>query len=158
MNADREAMGLSAIPVTDTFDSNALLSAEALADSYTHDVVVRDGGVNCENIGYIMGFNSSASDIYAAWKESPGHWAAMIDPYLQYCSVAKYGSYWVYLGYAANPIADGTMSTQEAVDAGLLEQVGTYDNGEGIYASPGVTVEDDEDILAELDALRGITD
>ena len=130
LNADREAMGLNPVSDNGTLDANALASAEAVAGNYSHDAVVR-GNANRENIGYV--FENNVEEIYEAWKNSEGHWNAMIDPYLEYCSVARYNGFWVFLGYAGNPILD--MSTQEAVEKGLLEHINTTDEGSEVYAS-----------------------
>lgn len=155
LNADRAALGLNPVSDNGVLNSDALASAEALSVNYSHDSLVRISEVTNENIGRIQGFDSSASDIYLDWKNSAGHWAAMIDPDLQYCSVAKYGEYWVFLGYASNPIVN--MSTEEAVAQGLLTQIGTNEDGNEIYASAdGVEVEEDEDIIDELESLRDL--
>ena len=98
LNADRQVLGLSTVSANGTLDSNALESAKNLVSNYTHDVVVRSGA-NVENIGIGQ---TSVAEIYAAWKASSGHWAAMIDPNLQTISVARYENYWVYLGYASD--------------------------------------------------------
>lgn len=155
LNADRAALGLNPVSDNGVLNSDALASAEALSVNYSHDSLVRISEVTNENIGRIQGFDSSASDIYLDWKNSAGHWAAMIDPDLQYCSVAKYGEYWVFLGYASNPIVN--MSTEEAVAQGLLTQIGINEDGNEIYASAdGVEVEEDEDIIDELESLRDL--
>lgn len=154
-NADREAMGLNPVSDNGVLNGDVLASAEALSVNYSHDSLVRTSEVTNENIGRIQGFDSSASDIYLEWKNSAGHWAALVDPYLQYCSVAKFGEYWVFMGYASNPIV--SMPTEEAVDQGLLEQIGVNEDGNEIYASPdGVEVEEDEEIIDELEHLRDL--
>lgn len=132
LNADRVALGLNSVSDNGVLNANALASAEAVASNYSHEAVVR-GDANRENIGYV--FENNVESIYEAWKDSEGHWNAMIDPYLEYCSVARYNGFWVFLGYAGNPILD--MTTQEAVEQGLLEQINTAENGSEFYASPG---------------------
>ncbi len=132
LNADRVALGLNSVSDNGVLNANALASAEAVASNYSHEAVVR-GDANRENIGYV--FENNVESIYEAWKDSEGHWNAMIDPYLEYCSVARYNGFWVFLGYAGNPILD--MTTQEAVEQGLLEHINTAENGSEVYASPG---------------------
>ena len=144
LNADREALGLSAVSANGTLDSNALESAKNLVSNYTHDVVVRSGA-NVENIG--QGY-SSVAEIYAAWKASPGHWAAMTDPGLQYISVARCGNYWVYLGYAKEVMdnytdANGNIDIDAAVQDGVVEEIDSVEdpetgNGQTVYGSEGV--------------------
>lgn len=145
LNADRAAAGLSQISVTSTLDSDALESAKAVAANYSHDSIVRTHGVNRENIGSGYG---SAADVYTAWKNSPGHWSAMIDANLQYCSIARCGNVWVFVGYASNPVVEnltnGTTTVEQEVENGNLEIVNT-DEGTGVsvYGTPGTsTVED----------------
>lgn len=134
LNADRQAMGLSTVTANGTLDSNALTSAKNLVSNYTHDVVVRDGA-NVENIAFGQ---TTVAEVYASWKESPGHWAAMTDPGLQYISVARCGDYWVYLGYAQSVLenytdANGNVDIDAAVDDGVMEHVDTTDNGVNVY-------------------------
>ncbi len=148
LNADRAAAGLSQISVTSTLDSDALESAKAVAANYSHDSIVRTHGVNRANIG--EGY-SSVSDIYTAWKNSPGHWAAMIDANLQYCSVAKYGNYWVFVGYASNPVAEGivngTTTVEQQVQEGNQEHVSTdEETGVSVYGTPGAVYTEEEAI------------
>ena len=149
LNADRAAAGLSQISVTSTLDSDALESAKAVAANYSHDSIVRTHGVNRENIGSGYG---SAADVYTAWKNSPGHWTAMIDANLQYCSIARYGNVWVFVGYASNPVVEnltnGTTTVEQEVENGNLESVNT-DEGTGVsvYGTPGDThVATDEEV------------
>ena len=144
LNADREALGLSAVSANGTLDSNALESAKNLVSNYTHDVVVRSGA-NVENIG--QGY-SSVAEIYAAWKASPGHWAAMTDPGLQYISVARCGNYWVYLGYAKEVMdnytdANGNIDIDAAVQDGVVKEIDSVEDpetgkGQTVYGSEGV--------------------
>lgn len=146
LNADRQALGLSAVSANGVLDNNALTSAKNLASNYSHDVLSR-GGANVENIG--QGY-SSVADIYAAWKASPGHWAAMIDQRLQYISVARCGNNWVYLGYAQSVLdnyADetGKVDIDAAVEDGAMEHVGTTDEGVEIYAD----INSDTEVLTE---------
>ena len=134
LNADRQAMGLSTVSANGTLDSNALTSAKNLVSNYTHDVVVRDGA-NVENIAFGQ---TTVAEVYASWKASPGHWAAMTDPGLQYISVARCGNYWVYLGYAKEVMdnytdANGNVDIDAAVDDGVMEHVDTTDNGVNVY-------------------------
>ena len=149
LNADRQAMGLSTVTANGTLDSNALTSAKNLVSNYTHDVVVRDGA-NVENIAQGYG---SVADVYAAWKASPGHWAAMTDPGLQYISVARCGNSWVYLGYAKEVLdnytdANGNIDIDAAVNDGVMNEIGTYSDpntgqSQTVYGSDGVrTLED----------------
>lgn len=168
LNADREALGLSAVSANGTLDSNALESAKNLVSNYTHDVVVRSGA-NVENIG--QGY-SSVAEIYAAWKSSPGHWAAMIDYGLQYISVARCGNYWVYLGYAKDIIEDkytdenGNIDIDSAVNNGDMHELGTYTdpetgNSQTVYGTDGVqtaeeAIEKGEMTQEELDDLNDI--
>ena len=134
LNADRQAMGLSTVTANGTLDSNALTSAKNLVSNYTHDVVLRDGA-NVENIAFGQ---TTVAEVYASWKESPGHWAAMTDPGLQYISVARCGDYWVYLGYAQSVLenytdANGNVDIGAAVEDGAMEHVDTTDNGVNVY-------------------------
>ena len=169
LNADREALGLSAVSANGTLDSNALESAKNLVSNYTHDVVVRSGA-NVENIG--QGY-SSVAEIYAAWKASPGHWAAMTDPGLQYISVARCGNYWVYLGYAKEVMdnytdANGNIDIDAAVQDGVVEEIDSVEdpetgNGQTVYGSEGVktgeqAVADGDMTQEELDELNDIFD
>ncbi|MCI9338041.1 MAG: SH3 domain-containing protein [Lachnospiraceae bacterium] len=127
LNADRQAMGLSTVSANGTLDSNALTSAKNLVSNYSHDALSR-GGANRENIG--QGY-SSVADIYAAWKASPGHWAAMTDAGLKYCSVAKCGTNWVFLGYAEDVLSNkytdesGNVDIEAAVNDGEMREIGT---------------------------------
>ena len=145
LNADRQALGLSTVSADGTLDSSALTSAKNLVSNYSHDALSR-GGANRENIG--QGY-SSVADIYAAWKASPGHWAAMTDAGLQYISVARCGNYWVYLGYAKDIIEDkytdenGNIDIDAAVNNGDMHEIGTTTdedtgNSTTIYGSDGV--------------------
>ena len=144
LNADRQAMGLSAVSADGTLDSNALESAKNLVSNYSHDVVVRSGA-NVENIGYGQ---ASVAEIYAAWKASPGHWAAMTDPGLQYISVARCGNYWVYLGYAKEVMdnytdANGNIDIDAAVNDGVVKEIDSVEDpetgkGQTVYGSEGV--------------------
>ena len=144
LNADRQALGLSTVSANGTLDSNALESAKNLVSNYTHDVVVRSGA-NVENIG--MG-QTSVAEIYAAWKASPGHWAAMTDPGLQYISVARCGNYWVYLGYAKEVMdnytdANGNIDIDAAVNDGVVKEIDSVEDpetgkGQTVYGSEGV--------------------
>ena len=169
LNADRQAMGLSTVTANGTLDSNALASAKNLVSNYTHDVVVRSGA-NVENIG--QGY-SSVAEIYAAWKASPGHWAAMTDPGLQYISVARCGNYWVYLGYAKEVMdnytdANGNIDIDAAVQDGVVEEIDSVEdpetgNGQTVYGSEGVktgeqAVADGDMTQEELDELNDIFD
>ena len=144
LNADRQAMGLSTVSADGTLDSNALESAKNLVSNYSHDVVVRSGA-NVENIGYGQ---ASVAEIYAAWKASPGHWAAMTDPGLQYISVARCGNYWVYLGYAKEVMdnytdANGNIDIDAAVNDGVVKEIDSVEDpetgkGQTVYGSEGV--------------------
>ncbi len=170
LNADRQAMGLSTVSANGTLDSNALESAKNLVSNYTHDVVVRSGA-NVENIG--MG-QTSVAEIYAAWKASPGHWAAMIDQGLQYISVARCGNYWVYLGYAKDILEDkytdenGNIDIDAAVNDGVMHEVDSVTdpetgNSQTVYGTDGVMNEQeaiDAGIITqeELDDLNDIFD
>ncbi len=170
LNADRQAMGLSTVTANGTLDSNALESAKRLVSNYTHDVVVRSGA-NRENIG--QGY-SSVAEIYAAWKASPGHWAAMIDQGLQYISVARCGNYWVYLGYAKDILEDkytdenGNIDIDAAVNDGVMHEVDSVTdpetgNSQTVYGTDGVMNEQeaiDAGIITqeELDDLNDIFD
>ena len=148
LNADRQALGLSTVTANGTLDSNALASAKALVTNYSHDALSR-GGANVENIAEGYG---SVADVYAAWKASPGHWAAMTDPGLQYISVARCGNYWVYLGYAADVLdnytdANGNVDIDAAVNDGAMTDLGTYTDpnsgqSQTVYGDNGVMNED----------------
>ena len=150
LNADRQALGLSTVSADGTLDSSALTSAKNLVSNYSHDALSR-GGANVENIG--QGY-STVADIYAAWKASPGHWAAMTDAGLQYISVARCGNYWVYLGYAKDIIEDkytdenGNIDIDAAVNNGDMHEIGTTTdedtgNSTTIYGSEGTMSEDE---------------
>ncbi len=149
LNADRQAMGLSTVTANGTLDSNALASAKAIVTNYSHDALSR-GGANVENIAEGYG---SVADVYVAWKSSPGHWAAMTDPGLQYISVARCGNYWVYLGYAADVLdnytdANGNVDIDAAVNDGVMNEVSTVtdpDTGQSqtVYGTDGVQTLDD---------------
>ncbi len=142
LNADRAAMGLSQISVTSTLDSNALESAKNISQNYSHDVLVTSGATN---FNIASGYDS-VSSVYDGWRRSPGHWAAMCDENLLYCSVARCGNYWVFIGFAQTPLEAGTQTTADAVANGDLEQVNT-DEGTGVevYGTPGsVTVSTEE--------------
>ncbi len=162
LNADREALGLSAVSANGTLDSNALESAKNLVSNYTHDVVVRSGA-NVENIG--QGY-SSVAEIYAAWKASPGHWAAMTDPGLQYISVARCGNYWVYLGYAKEVMdnytdANGNIDIDAAVQDGVVKEIDSVEDpetgkGQTVYGSEGVKT--GEQSVADGDMTQEISD
>ncbi|RKJ17364.1 hypothetical protein D7X48_22520 [bacterium D16-50] len=169
LNADRQALGLSTVSANGTLDSNALESAKNLVSNYTHDVVVRSGA-NVENIG--MG-QTSVAEIYAAWKASPGHWAAMTDPGLQYISVARCGNRWVYLGYAKEVMdnytdANGNINIDAAVQDGVVEEIDSVEDpetgkGQTVYGTEGVktgeqAVEDGDMTQEELDELNDIFD
>ena len=144
-------MGLSAVSADGTLDSNALESAKAVVSNYSHDALASTrGGANVANIGQGQ---TSVAEIYAAWKASPGHWAAMTDAGLQYISVARCGNYWVYLGYAEDVLANytdanGNVDIGAAVDDGVMNEIGTYTDpntgqSQTVYGSEGVqTVED----------------
>ncbi len=168
LNADRQAMGLSTVSANGVLDSNALESAKNLVSNYTHDVVVRSGA-NVENIG--QGY-SSVAEIYAAWKASPGHWAAMVDSGLQYISVARCGNYWVYLGYAESILANytdesGNVDIEAAVNDGAVNEISSVTdeetgNSTTIYGSDGVMsaeeaiengIVTEEEVQADLDWL-----
>ena len=168
LNADRQALGLSTVSANGTLDSNALTSAKNLVSNYSHDVLSR-GGANVENIG--QGY-SSVAEIYAAWKASPGHWAAMIDPGLQYISVAKCGTYWAYLGYAESILANytdesGNVDIEAAVNDGVVNEISSVTdeetgNSTTIYGSDGVMsaeeaiengIVTEEEVQADLDWL-----
>ena len=150
LNADRQAMGLSTVSADGTLDSSALTSAKNLVSNYSHDALSR-GGANRENIG--QGY-SSVADIYAAWKASPGHWAAMTDAGLQYISVARCGNYWVYLGYAKDIIEDkytdenGNIDIDAAVNDGAMNEVDSVTdpdtgNSQTVYGTDGVQTAED---------------
>nr|WP_300868270.1 SH3 domain-containing protein [uncultured Acetatifactor sp.] len=148
LNADRQALGLSTVTANGTLDSNALVSAKALVTNYSHDALSR-GGANVENIAEGYG---SVADVYAAWKASPGHWAAMTDQGLQYISVARCGNYWVYLGYATDILdnytdANGNVDINAAVNDGAMNNLGTYTDpnsgqSQTVYGDNGVMNED----------------
>ena len=151
LNADRQAMGLSTVTANGTLDSNALASAKAIVTNYSHDALASTrGGANVANIAQGYG---SVADVYAAWKSSPGHWAAMTDPGLQYISVARCGNYWVYLGYAADVLdnytdANGNVDIGAAVDDGVVNEIGTYTDpntgqSQTVYGTPGVQTAED---------------
>ncbi|MCI8800962.1 MAG: SH3 domain-containing protein [Lachnospiraceae bacterium] len=170
LNADREAMGLSTVNANGTLDSNALTSAKNVASNFTHDVVVRDGA-NVENIAQGYG---SVADVYAAWKASPGHWAAMTDPGLQYISVARCGNTWVYLGYAKDIIEDkymdenGNIDIDAAVNNGDMHEISSVTDPETgksqtVYGTDGVmsleeAIEKGEITQEEADAIQDIFD
>ena len=172
LNADRQAMGLSPISADGTLDSNALESAKAVVSNYSHDALASTrGGANVANIGQGQ---TSVAEIYAAWKASPGHWAAMIDPGLQYISVARCGNYWVYLGYAKDIIEDkytdenGNIDIDAAVNDGVMHEVDSVTdpdtgNSQTVYGTEGVMNE--EEMIEsgfvtqeELDNLKDIFD
>ncbi len=171
LNADRQAMGLSTVTANGTLDSNALESAKAIVSNYSHDALAPTrGGANRENIG--QGY-SSVADIYAAWKASPGHWAAMTDAGLQYISVARCGNYWVYLGYAEDVLANytdenGNINIDAAVQDGVLKEIDSVEDpetgkGQTVYGSEGVktgeqAVADGDITQEELDELKDIFD
>ena len=151
LNADRQAMGLSTVTANGTLDSNALASAKAIVTNYSHDALASTrGGANVANIAQGYG---SVADVYAAWKSSPGHWAAMTDPGLQYISVARCGNYWVYLGYAKDILdnytdANGNVDIGAAVDDGVVNEIGTYTDpntgqSQTVYGTPGVQTAED---------------
>ena len=150
LNADRQALGLSTVSADGTLDSSVLTSAKNLVSNYSHDALSR-GGANRENIG--QGY-SSVADIYAAWKASPGHWAAMTDAGLQYISVARCGNYWVYLGYAKDIIEDkytdenGNIDIDAAVNDGAMNEVdfvtdSDTGNSQTVYGTDGVQTAED---------------
>ncbi len=150
LNADRQALGLSTVTANGTLDSNALASAKVLVTNYSHDALAPTrGGANVENIAEGYG---SVADVYAAWKASPGHWAAMVDPGLQYISVARCGNYWVYLGYAADVLdnytdANGNVDIDAAVNDGAMNNLGTYTDpnsgqSQTVYGDNGVMNEE----------------
>ena len=150
LNADRQALGLSTVSADGTLDSSALTSAKNLVSNYSHDALSR-GGANRENIG--QGY-STVADIYAAWKASPGHWAAMTDAGLQYISVARCGNYWVYLGYAKDIIEDkytdenGNIDIDAAVNDGAMNEVdfvtdSDTGNSQTVYGTDGVQTAED---------------
>ena len=172
LNADRQAMGLSTVSADGTLDSNALESAKAVVSNYSHDALASTrGGANVANIGQGQ---TSVAEIYAAWKASPGHWAAMIDPGLQYISVARCGNYWVYLGYAKDIIEDkytdenGNIDIDAAVNDGVMHEVDSVTdpdigNSQTVYGTEGVMNE--EEMIEsgfvtqeELDNLKDIFD
>ena len=171
LNADRQAMGLSKVSANGTLDSNALASAKAIVTNYSHDATSSTrGGANVENIA--QGY-STVAEVYAAWKASPGHWAAMTDPGLQYISVARCGNYWVYLGYAKDVLddytdANGNVDIDAAVNDGAVNEIGTYtdpDTGQSqtVYGTPGVQTAEDaiangEMTQEELDEYNDIFD
>ena len=171
LNADRQAMGLSTVSTNGTLDSNALESAKAIVSNYSHDALAPTrGGANRENIG--QGY-SSVADIYAAWKASPGHWAAMTDAGLQYISVARCGNYWVYLGYAKEVMdnytdANGNIDIDAAVQDGVVKEIDSVEDpetgkGQTVYGSEGVktgeqAVADGDITQEELDELNDIFD
>ena len=149
LNADRQALGLSTVTANGTLDSSALTSAKALVTNYSHDALSR-GGANVANIAEGYG---SVADVYAAWKSSPGHWAAMTDPGLQYISVARCGNYWVYLGYAADVLdnytdANGNVDIGAAAEDGAVNEIGTYTDpntgqSQTVYGTNGVQTAED---------------
>ena len=149
LNADRQAMGLSTVSANGTLDSNALASAKNIVSNYSHDALSR-GGANRANIG--QGYNSVA-DVYAAWKASAGHWAAMSDAGLKYCSVAKCGTSWVFLGYAEDVLANytdesGNVDIEAAVNDGEMHEVNTVTdeesgNSQTVYGTEGVQTAED---------------
>ena len=150
LNADRQALGLSTVSANGTLDSNALESARNIASNYSHDALSR-GGANRENIG--QGY-SSVADVYAAWKASAGHWAAMSDAGLKYCSVAKCGTNWVFLGYAEDVLSNkytdesGNVDIEAAVNDGEMHEIGTTTdentgNSATTYGSEGTMTTDE---------------
>ena len=149
LNADRQAMGLSTVSADGTLDSSALTSAKNIVSNYSHDALSR-GGANRANIG--QGY-SSVAEIYAAWKASPGHWAAMADAGLKYCSVAKCGTSWVFLGYAEDVLANytdesGNVDIEAAVNDGAVQEVETVTdeesgNSQTVYGTDGVQTAED---------------
>ena len=171
LNADRQALGLSTVTANGTLDSNALASAKAIVTNYSHDALASTrGGANVANIAQGYG---SVADVYAAWKSSPGHWAAMTDPGLQYISVARCGNYWVYLGYAKDILdnytdANGNVDIGAAVDDGVVNEIGTYTDpntgqSQTVYGTPGVQTAEDaiangEMTQEELDEYNDIFD
>ena len=171
LNADREALGLSTVSANGTLDSNALESAKALVSNYSHDALAPTrGGANVENIGYGQ---TSVAEIYADWKASPGHWAAMTGVNLQYISVARCGVYWVYLGYAKEVMdnytdANGNINIDAAVQDGVVEEIDSVvdpetGNGQTVYGTEGVktgeqAVADGDMTQEELDNLNDIFD
>ncbi|MCR2047160.1 SH3 domain-containing protein [Acetatifactor muris] len=172
LNADRQVMGLSTVSADGTLDSNALESAKAIVSNFSHDATAPTrGGANVENIA--SGYNTVA-DVYAAWKASPGHWAAMIDPGLQYISVARCGNYWVYLGYAKDIIEDkymdenGNIDIDAAVNNGDMHEISSVTDPETgksqtVYGTDGVmsleeAIEKGEITQEEADAIQDIFD
>ena len=146
LNADRQAMGLSAVSADGTLDSNALESAKNLVSNYSHDVVVRSGA-NVENIAVGQ---TTVAEVCDAWKASSGHWATMINSGLQYISVARCGNYWVYLGYAQSVLDNytdetGKVDIDAAVEDGAMEHVATTDEGVEIYTDTN----SDTEVLTE---------
>ena len=146
LNADRQAMGLSPISADGTLDSNALESAKAVVSNYSHDALASTrGGANRANIAQGQ---TSVAQLYEAWKASPGHWAAMTDPGLQYISVARCGNYWVYLGYAKEVMdnytdANGNIDIDAAVNDGVVKEIDSVEDpetgkGQTVYGSEGV--------------------
>ena len=151
LNADRQALGLSTVTANGTLDSNALASAKAIVTNYSHDALASTrGGANVANIAQGYG---SVADVYAAWKASAGHWAAMSDAGLKYCSVAKCGTSWVFLGYAEDVLANytdesGNVDIEAAVNDGEMHEVNTVTdeesgNSQTVYGTEGVQTAED---------------
>ena len=86
---------------SDAAEEYTLRRACELAVNFSHD---REGGDLCgmEDIG--MGFTSSEA-VVAAWVESPGHYAAMIQDIedIQAVCAARFGNYWVITFWNEDP-------------------------------------------------------
>ena len=154
LNNQRAAEGLSQVSGgSDALNSDALASVTAVHANFSHDSIVRNSGVNRDNIAQGQ---ESAQEVFDAWYASDGHRVAMMDPNLQSVACARYLNTWVMVGIASNPATE--MPVEQAVEEGYLEKVNEVDVGNGqtvtTYITPGANVTDqytEEEIQAIAD-------
>ena len=137
LNNRRAAEGLSQVSGgSDALNADALASVTAVHANFTHDSVVRNSGLNRENIA---NGQQTAQEVFDSWYASDGHRVAMMDPNLQSVACARYLNTWVMVGIASNPAVE--MPVEQAVEEGYLEKVNEVDVGNGqtitTYATPG---------------------
>lgn len=112
INQERQKMGLSPCQYDSRIGNACIVRAKELATKFSH---TRPNGKTCgtalteagyptkgngvavyefqECIG--MNYSSSYSIVYNGWKNSSGHWNALMDSSNKYMAVARYGNYWV---------------------------------------------------------------
>ena len=148
LNADRRAAGLSEVS-----GGLASLEAQALkrAKEFSGELLI-GGGASFESMASSV-FLSSA---YEAFKQTEDTYAQLMSENLESVSLGRFGNMWALEGVvgstvtiidANHPVPEGytasedpiaNMTTEEAVDEGLLEQISSTDSTT-TYITPGET-------------------